>query len=611
MVDEKRGEDKHIKADFLFEVSWEVCNKVGGIYTVLKSKIPQTVKKYGENYCLVGPYFHSKVKGEFEELIMPDEYREGTEALKAMGIVPHYGKWLTEGSPNTLLLDFQPFFARKDEIKRGLWDHFRIDSLNAPFEFEEPVVWAWAVGVAIESFFRRYTSRWRIAAVFHEWLAGAGLLYLRSQKSPIGTIFVTHATVLGRSLANAGVDIYHKENEDNSLLDTMDFDREAYTRQVSSKHQLEKACAHNADVFATVSEITGIEAEHILQKKPDLLVPNGLNLDNFPTIEESSIKHRVFRDKIYHFLLYYFFPYYHIDIDNTLIYFIASRYEMHDKGIDVFIKALGKLNKELKKEDSEKSIVAFFWVPTGVRGIKPEIIENKTFFKDVEDSLKDNAEHVMWRLLSTFVAGKPIDKDTIFDKEFLDDIKRKVVRFKRSETSPPVCTHDLQDPNDAIIREFMKEGLNNAKDDKVKVIFYPIYLAGADGLLDLAYYEAIQGSHLGIFPSFYEPWGYTPLESAALGVVSITSDLAGFGRYIKQHMSEECPGICILERMGRTDDKVVDMLKEKLHAYSMMTKKERVNNKVEARKLANKGDWDLLIDNYVDAQNLCIERHFG
>ncbi|MBU2561075.1 MAG: hypothetical protein KKD17_02175 [Nanoarchaeota archaeon] len=612
MVEEKRGEGKPIKADFLFEVSWEVCNKVGGIYTVLKSKIQQTVKKYGDKYCLVGPYFHAKVKGEFEELIMPEEYKEGTEALKALGIVPHYGKWLTEGSPNTLLLDFQPFFAKKDEIKQKLWDNFKIDSLNSPFEFDEPVVWAWAVGVAIESFFKRYTSQWRIAAVFHEWLAGAGILYFKSQKSPIGTVFVTHATVLGRSLANAGIDIYHKEKDNTILLSTMDFDLEAYNRQVSSKHQLEKACAHNAEVFATVSEITGIEAEHILQKRPDLLVPNGLNLDDFPTIEEGSIKHKIFRDKIYHFLLHYFFPYYHIDIENTLIYFIASRYEMHDKGIDIFIRSLGRLNRMLKEEEeSEKSIVVFFWVPTGVRGIKPEIIENKTFFKDIEGSLKDNAEHVMWRLLSTFVADKPIDKETIFDKEFLDDIKRKVMRFKREEKAPPVCTHDLLDPNDPITSELRKEGLNNAKEDKVKVIFYPIYLAGADGLLDLTYYEAMQGSHLGVFPSFYEPWGYTPLESGALGVASITSDLAGFGMYIKKHISEECLGICVLERMGNPDENVVEVLKNKLHDYSMMTKKDRVNNKVEARKLANTADWDVLIDNYLDAQNLCIERRFG
>jgi glycogen(starch) synthase len=611
LAEEKRGEEGQLKADFLFEVSWEVCNKVGGIYTVLKSKIPQTLKKYKDHYCLVGPYFHDKVKGEFEEIALPDEYKEGAEALKEAGIVPHYGKWLTEGNPNTLLLDFQPFFAKKDEIKQKLWEHFNIDSLHSPHEFDEPVVWAWAAGVIIESFFKRYKSDWKFVSVFHEWLSGAGILYLEQNKCNIGTIFVTHATVLGRSLANAGVDLYHTQEEGKNLLDTMDFDKEAYTREVPAKHQLEKACANAADVFATVSEITGIEAEHILQKKPDILVPNGLDLDDFPTIEENSIKHRIFRDKIYHFLLYYFFPYYHIDIDDTLIYFTASRYEMHDKGLDIFIKSLSKLNQKLKEEDSKKSIVAFFWVPSGVRGIKPEIVENKTQFKDVEDSLKDNAEHVMWRLLSDIVGDKPITKETIFEKAFLAGIKKKVMKFKREETAPPICTHDLLDPNDQIIKALEEADLKNSREDKVKVIFYPIYLTGADGLLDLTYYEAIQGSHMGVFPSFYEPWGYTPLESGALGVASITTDLAGYGRYIQKKTNnneDKCLGICVLERMGKNDDVVVKELYDRLHKYTMLPKKKRIDNKLQARKLANFADWDLLIENYIAAHNMAIDR---
>ncbi|MBW2967967.1 hypothetical protein KY362_05770, partial [Candidatus Woesearchaeota archaeon] len=366
--------------------------------------------------------------------------------------------------------------------------------------------------------------------------------------------------------------------------------------------------ANAADVFCTVSEITGIESEHILKKKPDLLAPNGLNIDNFPTIEENSIKHKQLRDKIYHFLLYYFFPYYHIDIDNTLIYFTAARYEVRSKGIDIFIKALRKLNEKLKKEDSEKSIVVFFWVPTAVRGVKPELIESKTLFKDVEDTLKDNAEHVMWRLLSTFVGDMPIVKETIFDKDFLAEIKKKVIRFKREEMRPPVCTHDLHDPNDAILHMLAENGLNNAKEDKVKVIFYPIYLTGADGLLDLSYYEAMQGGHLGVFPSFYEPWGYTPLEAGALGVCNITTDLAGFGRYLAQHKSADCLGICVLKRMGVPDDKVITDLYDRLYKYAMLPKKRRVENKLEARQLANLADWDLLIENYIGAQNLALER---
>lgn len=607
----KRGEGRKPRTDFLFEVSWEVCNKVGGINTVIKSKIPQTVAAYGERYCLVGPYFHNKVKGEFEELVIPDEYREGAEALKEMGVVPHYGRWLTEGSPQTLLLDFQPFFEKKDGVKRELWEKYGIDSLDCPIEFDEPAVWGWAAGIIIESFSCRYKSDWKFTAVFHEWLSGAGVLYLKSRECRIGTVFITHATVMGRSLASAGLDLYQKDDDGRLLIESMDFEKEAYDRNIHSKHQLERASANTADVFATVSEITGMEAEHVLGRKPDLLVPNGLNLDNFPTIDENSIKHKIFRDKIYHFLLYFFFPYYHIDIDNTLIYFIASRYEMRDKGIDVFIRALSRLNSRLKEEDSEKSIVAFFWVPAGVRGVKQELVENRTMFKDVEDSLKDSSEHVMWRLLSTFVGDKPITKETIFDKAFLADIKKKVIRFKREETEPPVCTHDLADHNDEITAMLAEEGLQNAKEDKVKIIFYPIYLTGADGLLDMTYYEAIQGAHLGVFPSSYEPWGYTPLEAGALGVASITTDLAGFGKYIEAQDGKDHSGIFVLKRMGRSDDDIIEDLYSRLYDYASLPKKKRIENKLEARKLASLADWDRLIENYFRAEDMALKKVFG
>jgi glycogen(starch) synthase len=609
LAEEKSGEKK-VNADFLFEVSWEVCNKVGGIYTVIKTKIPEMLKRYGTNYLLVGPYFHQRVKGEFEETVAPEHCKAACDELRGMGIVVHYGRWLTEGSPDTILIDFQPFFERSDDIKRRLWDSFKIDSLHAAFDFNEPVVWGWAVGMVIERFSNLNPDK-KIAATFHEWLSGAALLYLKSQKARVGTVFVTHATVLGRCLANAGIDIYCHDAEGHCLIETMDFDREAYNRNVYTKHQLEKASAQNADVFATVSEITGMEAERILKRAPDVIVPNGLDISNFPSFDEISIMHRVFRDKIYHFLLFYFFPYYHLDIEDTLIYFTASRYEFHDKGMDVFIKSLGRLNEQLKSEGAMRNIVVFFWVPSGIRGINHEIIENKMLFKDIEDGLKDNAEHVMWRVLSTVVADKPITRDTIFTKEFLADIKKKVIKFKRESKVAPLCTHDLFDPNDPILRSFRECSLTNSEDDRVKVILYPTYLNGADNLLDLTYYEAIQGSHFGVFPSFYEPWGYTPLETGALGVASVSSDLAGFGKHLLNSKSYRDFGIYVLERMDKKEEEVVDSLSQLLYYFANLPKKKRIDAKLEARRLANLGDWDFLGENYIDAHNLAVEKVFG
>ncbi len=607
MAEKKRGEEIDVKADVLFEVSWEVCNKVGGINTVIESKIPTALEKYGDNYFLVGPYFYQKVKGIFEETVVPEEYKPICESLKSLGIVIHCGKWLTDGNPHTILIDFQRLFEKKDDIKRMLWESYQIDSLNSGFDFDEPVIWAWAAGMVIENFSRNF-PKYKIAAIFHEWLSGAALLYLKSVNAMIGKIFVTHATVIGRSFANAGIDLYSKKEDGKCLLCNLDFDKEAYNRNVHSKHQLEKASAHNADVFATVSEITSMEAEMTLKKKADILVPNGIDLNTFPSIEENSIMHRFFRDKIYHFLLSYFFPYYNIDIENTLVYFIASRYEVRDKGIDVLIKSLGKLNDALRHERSRKNIVVFFWVPTGIRGIKPEIVENKVLFKDIDDSIKENTEEVMMKILNSLLSDGEITKETLFNEQLRNGLKNKILKYRRESAFAPVCTHDLIDQYDQILALFDEQGLNNAEDCRVKVILYPIYLTGADGLLDLTYHEAMQGSHLGIFPSFYEPWGYTPLEAGALGVSSITSDLAGFGRYIEKHESYKGEGIYVVKRMDKNDDEVIESIFRILYDFSNASRKQRIEDKFEARRLASFANWALLSINYTLAQNLALEK---
>ncbi len=217
----------------------------------------------------------------------------------------------------------------------------------------------------------------------------------------------------------------------------------------------------------------------------------------------------------------------------------------------------------------------------------------------------------MWHLLNTIIEEKPITKDAIFDKEFISEIKKKVLRFKSESALPPLCTHDLTDPNDPILRKFKDVGLQNAEEDNIKVIYYPIYLTGADNLLDMTYYETIVGSHFGIFPSAYEPWGYTPLEAGALGVASITSDLAGFGRYLKRQKIYKSEGTFVLERMNKKQDEIVESLHKLMYYYAMLPKKKRIDNKLEARTLAKLADWSLLIENYVNAQDTAFRKVFG
>jgi len=590
------------KAKVCCEVSWEVCNKVGGIFTVVSSKASRMVEHYKDGYFAIGPFFPAKAYGVFEEKFPPDRLRMAFEQLKHEGIECHYGTWLIKGSPNTILIDFSNFVKHKDGIKKYLWDAFKIDTLGTDYyDVDEPVIWAWAAGKVVEKI--AAVSEQPAVGHFHEWLSGAGILYLKGNNIKVGTVFTTHATMLGRTLAS--------EHQLYEVLDQLNGDEEASKRGqgLKAKHFIEKMSAQKADIFTTVSDITGMEAERLLGRKPDVLLPNGLDMSKYPTFEENSIKHKLMKSKIFDFLHAYFFPYYAFDHQNTLVFFLAGRYEFHDKGIDIFIKALGRLNERLKAEKSNKTVATFFWVPGNIKGIKQGLLENKTFYRDLKDSINDELDEIEHNILHELLASHEITKENLFTDELREELKRKVLRFRRKGT-PPLSTHDLYDEDaDHIIKAFRDAGLDNTQQNPVKVIFYPIYLSGADGLLDLSYYEAMQGSHLGVFPSYYEPWGYTPLEAGALGVPSVTTDLAGFGKFICNECTlDKNPGIWVLKRLHKQEDEVVQELTDQLHYYATLSRHERIQNKLAARSIANNADWKAFIERYIEAENAAVDK---
>ncbi|RLE38467.1 hypothetical protein DRJ17_03825 [Candidatus Woesearchaeota archaeon] len=591
-------------ADVLFEISWEVCNKVGGIHTVIVSKAA-LMKEINKVYYLIGPYVEKKARIVFSKEEVPLEFQKIFDELSQEGIICHYGKWDIKGEPKTILIEFSGFANRKNDIKKELWDRFRIDSLNSGWDFEEPVLWSYASAKLIEKFVN--LNKKKIVVHFHEWLAGAGLLYLTGK---IPTIFTTHATTLGRTMASAGRELYN-------TLDTLDADREAYSLGINAKHQLEKACAHNATVFTTVSEITSIEAEKILGKKPDILVLNGLDTDKFPTFEELSIKHRESRSIIREFVSYYFFPYYFFDIEETLIFFIVGRYEFKNKGVDIFIKSLANLNNMLKEEKSKKTIIAFFWIPRDVLSTRTELAQNKNTYDNVKHFVERYLPTLQLKILDTifmdplenFANEKKFCKPgKLFDRDFLKGAKRLKLNFVK-EGNPPITTHFLAgEEHDIIVKNLLDTGLDNKEDDRVKVIFYPVYLSGVDGLLDLPYYDTIVGCHLGLFPSYYEPWGYTPLESAALGVPSLTTDLGGFGRFLI-NQKRDGQGIYVLKRFKTSEEEIITHFTKILYDFCKLNREDRVREKINAKNTSNLADWRLLIQNYTKAHNLALEKH--
>jgi len=298
-----------IKAEILFECSWEVCNKVGGIYTVVKSKAALLNSAYSR-YFLVGPYFEEKARQDLQPEDVPDDLKQVFSELEHEGIKCHYGTWQVKGDPKAILIDFKGFVNNKNGIKKNLWDTYKIDSLNSRWDFEEPMLWATCVGKLIEKFARINSPNndRKIVGHFHEWMGGFAILLLKQAGVKVATVFTTHATMLGRSICGSGGNLYEG-------LPNLNPDEAAYNLGVHDKYMTEKACTENCDVFTTVSEITAIEAEKILGRKADVLVLNGLDLAKFPTFEETSIKHRENREVVREFASYYFLPYY------SLIYF--------------------------------------------------------------------------------------------------------------------------------------------------------------------------------------------------------------------------------------------------------------------------------------------------
>jgi len=595
------------KADMLFEASWEVCNKVGGIFTVLSSKSKQIQKHYKGHYCLIGPYFEEASRTYFkEDEEIPEEYRGLFEEMKGVGVVCHFGSWLIEGDPRVILVDSRGYVAHMDEIKKELWDGFQIDSLNSPYDFNEPVLWAWTVGILMDRLKKMYGDK-KVIFHAHEWLAGPSILFIKKNNLPIPTTFTTHATILGRAVAGSDQELY-------TILNKINPEEEARKHGIIAKFGVERASAQASDVFTTVSQLTALEAKAFLGREVDVVLPNGLDMSEFLSFEELTQKHNLYRNRLREFALYYFFPYYSFDLTESLFFFTASRYEFHNKGIDIFIESLGKLNEKLKKEKSKKTVIAFFFVPGPAVSIRPEIANAREAFRDIKESLSEEAKDIQEKILYGITEEKPLTEKTLFREDFLRNMERKILRLKTFRgKSAPLSTHTLSNENDdAIMNGFKRAGLANTEEDKVKVIFYPVYLSGADGLGDLDYYQSIEASHLGVFPSYYEPWGYTPLEAAALGVPAITSNLSGFGKYFYDVLDrDKVPGIRVLDMENNDHDHIVKALTKSLHRFTGFDRKERIDNKIRAHKIAFMADWEIFADHYIEAENLSLEKQEG
>jgi glycogen(starch) synthase len=555
-------------ADNFIEVSFEAANKVGGIYQVLKSKSAKMQDFYGENYTTIGFYDEESARSDFAKRENP--HKEIFEELEHEGIKCHYGVWNIQSSPTCILVDASEMEKSADEIKQEMWKEHGIDSMNAGNDFDEPVKWSYAVGKLVKKLVAKQEGE--TVVQLHEWLSSPAMFNFDAP-----TVFTTHATVLGRALSNSDFDLLGAVEEghiDDSLA-------EDYC--VGAKHQLEKAAAENSDAFTTVSKTTGREATAVLDTEPDKILPNGFNVEAYPSLEELSYNHTKKKKELKEFLSAYFEPYYDINLeDDPRTMFISGRYEYHNKGVDVLIDALSQLN-----EQEGDDFFVFIFVPSDTKGPKPEVLDNMSLYDELEDHVDDLMPDIRSRILSSVAACEnPIEQiQPLLESNTLESLRRNF--------------HEKQEA-----------GLTNGKDDRVKVIFYPTYLSVGDKLLSMSYNDAIVASSAGIFPSYYEPWGYTPVETAANGALSITTDLAGFGQFLEENTDEEeRKGIRVLSRRNQSDDEVADELAGMIDDIIGYSKTEITERKHNARKLAQMTSWDKLGENYREAHSKAVNNH--
>lgn len=532
-----------MQPEYIFETSWEVCQKIGGIYAVLSTRAAIMQKEHKDKVFFIGPDL-SKDNRYFKEThsLLADWQKQAAQE----GLKVRVGRWLVPGKPIAILVDFNNFYKDKNRIYFHNWERFSVNSIAAYGDYDESSVFGYATGVVMESIYRFYhMENTAVVAHFNEWMTSFGLFYVKEHMPKVGTLFTTHATSIGRSIAGNGKPLY-------DYFSGYDGDQMAQELNMVSKHSTEKQAAINADCFTTVSEITNKECRQLLRKPADVVTPNGFESEFVPKTETSlKAKRAQARQCLRHAAEQVLG--YQLD-NNALFVAISGRYEWKNKGIDIFIESL----KKLQQDGVSKQVVAFIMVPAWISENNPQ-----------------------------------------------------------QESPSNVTTHQLREPqNDPVLNTMLWLGMQNKEEDRVKVIFIPSYLKGDDGVLNMTYYDLLTGLDLTVFPSYYEPWGYTPLESIAFHVPTVTTSLAGFGQWARENRSmnrrETDPllfglsrekteiesGVAVVERTDSNRDQVINNIAHIIADYASLDEAERAEARRAAAQLAEKAEWSHFFEYY-------------
>ena len=536
----------------LLETSWEVCNKMGGIYTVLASRAATMTRRHPQDIIFVGPLLAAEGEAlplDFIPTAVPELAAWQREASSELGLRLVVGRWAVAGEPAVVLVDFKPLWQEQGELYFEAWKEYGIEGDKGYGDYDESCLFAVAAARVMQSILGYYQPEQQIA-LFNEWQTGLGLLWLHLHAPQVKTIFITHATTVGRSIAGNYKELY-------TYMDAYQGDQMARELGVEAKHTLEKRAAHTADVFATVSRLTAREAKQLLEREP-VVLPNGFHVGASPLSSSLAAKRRKARrllgtvaSKLYGT---------HID-ERAYFVSLGGRYEYRNKGIDLFIESLYRFAQHY---DGEREIVACLLVPAWEAGPRAEL---QYLLSHPDEPAQQPLQH-------------------------------------------PELTHWLYNTDhDRAVAHIRHRGLDRAE-GKVKLLFVPCYLNGIDGIFDLSYYDLLVGMDLTIYPSYYEPWGYTPLESIRYGVPTITTTLAGFGLWAEEEQQKKPfaelkhQPVHIVPRDDRNVDEAIGRIAELIGEQLALTPDEAKAQRRSAYELAKRADWELFYRHYEDAYRL-------
>jgi len=585
----------------LIEIAWEVCNQLGGIYTVIRSKVPSMLARWGTRYVLVGPYNANSAAVEFEPAPLSGAVGQTVKQMREMGIGVHYGRWLVTGKPHVVLINYLDIFPRLHEVKYRLWHDHGISMPGDDELLNNVVAFGELARMFLSLLGAKEGGRRSLVAHFHEWMAGVPIPMLRQERWPGAIVFTTHATLLGRYLAMNDAHFYDH-------LPYFNPDAEAKKYLCEPQFKIERAAAHGAHVFTTVSDVTADECRSLLGRQPEVLLPNGLNIQRFAALHEFQNLHRIYKEKIHRFTMGHFFPSYSFDLDKTLYFFTSGRYEYRNKGMDLTLEALARLNWKLKQANSGVNVIFFIITRRPHRSINVTTLQSHAMLDEIRTVVESIRDQMTEPLFHSAAAGKIPDLNTLVDEYWLLRLRRTIHAWKRDQL-PVVATHDMVDPNDEVLNQIRACRLFNHQTDPVKVIYHGDFITPANPLFGMEYDQFVRGCHLGVFPSYYEPWGYTPLESIALGVPAITSDLSGFGSYLVQLLPDhEDRGLYCLRRRHSDYHTSAEELAERMFRFATLNRRERIALRNGVESFSEHFDWHNLARRYHEAHDLAIDR---